>query len=151
MSVAFRRESDERTSRTQVRTTDRPRTQSGDPARAGVDRSRGRPAGYRPGDGFDRGSPRLAPRATLLAYPPDHRRSGARAGTGARSASAAASRSCSAAASGTVEIVGTDEADPAEGRIGFQAPLARAVIGAEVGETLEFGGKADAITVVRVG
>ena len=51
----------------------------------------------------------------------------------------------------TVEIVGTDEADPAEGRIGFQAPLARAVIGAEVGETLEFGGKADAITVVRVG
>jgi transcription elongation GreA/GreB family factor len=49
-----------------------------------------------------------------------------------------------------VEIVGGDEADPAEGRIGYQAPLARALIGAEVGETVEFGGKADAIKVVRI-
>ena len=46
-----------------------------------------------------------------------------------------------------VEIVGGDEADPAEGRIGYQAPLARALIGAQVGEMLEFGGKADAIEV----
>ncbi|WP_242183538.1 GreA/GreB family elongation factor [Sphingomonas sp. CARO-RG-8B-R24-01] len=50
----------------------------------------------------------------------------------------------------TVEIVGGDEAEPAEGRIGFQAPLARALIGAEVGECVEFGGKADAIEIVRV-
>ena len=49
-----------------------------------------------------------------------------------------------------VEIVGGDEADPAEGLIGYQAPLARALIGAEVGETVEFGGKADAIKVVRI-
>ena len=49
-----------------------------------------------------------------------------------------------------VEIVGGDEADPAEGRIGYQAPLARALIGAEVGETVEFCGKADAIKVVRI-
>ena len=49
-----------------------------------------------------------------------------------------------------VEIVGGDEADPAEGRIGYQAPLARALIGAEVGEMVEFGGKADAIKVVRI-
>jgi transcription elongation GreA/GreB family factor len=49
-----------------------------------------------------------------------------------------------------VEIVGGDEADPAEGRIGYQAPLARALIGAEVGETVAFGGKDDAIEVVRV-
>lgn len=49
-----------------------------------------------------------------------------------------------------VEIVGGDEADPAEGRIGYQAPLARALIGAEVGETVEFSGKADAIKVVRI-
>ena len=49
-----------------------------------------------------------------------------------------------------VEIVGGDEADPAAGRIGYQAPLARALIGAEVGETVEFGGKADAIKVVRI-
>lgn len=50
-----------------------------------------------------------------------------------------------------VEIVGGDEADPAEGRIGFHAPLARALIGAEAGETVEFGGKADAIEIVAVG
>lgn len=49
-----------------------------------------------------------------------------------------------------VEIVGGDEADPAEGRIGYQAPLARVLIGAEVGEMVEFGGKADAIKVVRI-
>jgi transcription elongation GreA/GreB family factor len=49
-----------------------------------------------------------------------------------------------------VEIVGGDEADPAEGRIGYQAPLARALIGAEVGETVAFGGKDDAIEVVHV-
>lgn len=51
----------------------------------------------------------------------------------------------------TVEIVGGDEANPADHKIGFQAPLARALIGAEVGEFLEFGGKADAIEVVAVG
>ncbi|WP_010215994.1 GreA/GreB family elongation factor [Sphingomonas sp. PAMC 26621] len=50
----------------------------------------------------------------------------------------------------TVQIVGGDEADPAAGRIGFQAPLARALIGAEVGETVAFGGKADAIAIMRV-
>ena len=50
----------------------------------------------------------------------------------------------------TVQIVGGDEADPAAGRIGFQAPLARALIGAEVGETVAFGGKADAIVIMRV-
>lgn len=51
----------------------------------------------------------------------------------------------------SVEIVGGDEADPAEGRIGFQAPLARALIGAEVGERVDFGGKEEAIEVVGVG
>lgn len=51
----------------------------------------------------------------------------------------------------TVDIVGGDEADPAEGRIGFQAPLARALIGAEVGERVDFGGKDEAIEVVGVG
>jgi transcription elongation GreA/GreB family factor len=48
----------------------------------------------------------------------------------------------------TVEIVGGDEADPAAGRIGYQAPLARALIGAEVGERVDFAGKAEAIEVV---
>ena len=51
----------------------------------------------------------------------------------------------------TVEIVGGDEADPAAGRIGFQAPLARALIGAEVGERVDFGGKEEAVEVVGVG
>ena len=48
----------------------------------------------------------------------------------------------------TVTIVGTDEADPATGRIGFQAPLARALIGGEPGETVEFNRIADAIEIV---
>lgn len=49
-----------------------------------------------------------------------------------------------------VEIVGGDEADPAKGRVGFQAPLAQALIGAEAGERLDFAGKADAIEVVAI-
>jgi transcription elongation GreA/GreB family factor len=36
----------------------------------------------------------------------------------------------------TIEIVGEDEADPAHGRISWAAPLARAVTGAEAGETV---------------
>lgn len=50
----------------------------------------------------------------------------------------------------SLAIVGTDEADPAAGRIAFSAPLARALIGAEAGETLEFGGKDDALEVVAI-
>lgn len=50
----------------------------------------------------------------------------------------------------TLEIVGDDEADPASGRISFSAPLARAVMGAEPGELLEFAGKDDAIEVLSV-
>ncbi|HEY3638494.1 MAG TPA: GreA/GreB family elongation factor, partial [Rhizomicrobium sp.] len=36
----------------------------------------------------------------------------------------------------TVEIVGQDEANPAEGRINWQSPLAKALLGTEVGETV---------------
>lgn len=50
----------------------------------------------------------------------------------------------------SVEIVGGDEADPAAGKIGYQAPLARALIGAEVGERVDFAGKDEAIEVVAV-
>jgi len=49
-----------------------------------------------------------------------------------------------------IEIVGFDESDPAAGRIAFSAPLARAMIGAEAGETVDFGGKADAIEIVAI-
>jgi transcription elongation GreA/GreB family factor len=50
----------------------------------------------------------------------------------------------------SVEIVGGDEADPAAGKIGYQAPLARALLGAEVGERVDFAGKDEAIEVVAV-
>lgn len=49
-----------------------------------------------------------------------------------------------------IDIVGDDEADPANGRISFSAPLARAMIGAEAGDTADFGGRADAIRVLSV-
>jgi transcription elongation factor GreB len=39
------------------------------------------------------------------------------------------------------QIVGVDEANPAEGRIAFVAPLARAVLGKRMGETIEFRGE----------
>ncbi|MGK2909598.1 MAG: GreA/GreB family elongation factor [Sphingobium sp.] len=51
----------------------------------------------------------------------------------------------------TLDFVGDDEADPAENRIAFSAPLARAMMEAGVGELLDFGGKAEAIDVLEVG
>lgn len=47
-----------------------------------------------------------------------------------------------------VTIVGHDEADPAAGRIAFTAPLGRALMGAETGETVAFQGRDDAITIL---
>jgi transcription elongation GreA/GreB family factor len=47
-----------------------------------------------------------------------------------------------------IDIVGHDEADPAADRIAFQAPLAKALIGAETGELVDFNGKAEAIEIV---
>ncbi|MEO5809024.1 MAG: GreA/GreB family elongation factor [Sphingomicrobium sp.] len=40
----------------------------------------------------------------------------------------------------TLDIVGHDESDPASGRIAFTAPLARAMLGAEAGDEVEFAG-----------
>jgi transcription elongation GreA/GreB family factor len=48
-----------------------------------------------------------------------------------------------------IDVVGHDEADPAADRIAFQAPLARALIGAEVGEKVDFNGKAEAIEILE--
>jgi transcription elongation GreA/GreB family factor len=45
-------------------------------------------------------------------------------------------------------IVGHDEADPAQGTIAFSAPLARAMMGAEVGEAMEYQGREDAIEIL---
>jgi transcription elongation GreA/GreB family factor len=49
-----------------------------------------------------------------------------------------------------IDLVGSDEAAPAENRIPFTAPLARAMIGAGVGDVLEFNGNDDAIQILAV-
>ncbi|MDF2386192.1 GreA/GreB family elongation factor [Nostoc ellipsosporum NOK] len=49
-----------------------------------------------------------------------------------------------------IDLVGHDEADPAADRLSFQAPLARALIGAEEGERVDFGGRAQAIEIVGI-
>jgi transcription elongation GreA/GreB family factor len=50
-----------------------------------------------------------------------------------------------------IDIVGHDEADPANGKIAFSAPLARALIGAGPGDFSDFAGKPDSIEIVSVG
>ncbi len=49
-----------------------------------------------------------------------------------------------------IDIVGDDEAEPAAGRISFSAPLARALIGACVGDLVDFAGRAEALEVVEI-
>ena len=51
----------------------------------------------------------------------------------------------------TFKIVGDDEADPAAGLISFTAPLSRAMLGAEPGEVLPFGGSPDALEILEIG
>lgn len=51
----------------------------------------------------------------------------------------------------TLEIVGHDEAEPANGRIAFNAPLAKAMIGASQGDWVDFGGVDEAVEVIAVG
>lgn len=48
----------------------------------------------------------------------------------------------------TIELVGSDEADPAAGRIAFTAPLAMAMIGLAPGECADFAGRRDALEIV---
>ena len=50
----------------------------------------------------------------------------------------------------TLTLVGDDEADPVAGLIAFSAPLARAMMEAEVGEFVAYGGKDDAIEIVAI-
>ncbi|TCM22160.1 GreA/GreB family transcription elongation factor [Novosphingobium sp. PhB165] len=49
-----------------------------------------------------------------------------------------------------VRIVGHDEADPAKGDLAFTAPLARALLGAEAGEFVDFNGQDEAIEVIEL-
>ena len=51
----------------------------------------------------------------------------------------------------TIELVGHDEADPASGKLSYTAPLARAVMGTEVGELVDFVGNVGAVEVVGIG
>ena len=50
-----------------------------------------------------------------------------------------------------IRIVGEDEADPAAGLLGLQAPLAQALIGAGEGDRVPFGVKEDAIEILSIG
>ncbi len=47
-------------------------------------------------------------------------------------------------------IVGDDEADPAAGLISYAAPLSRAMMDAEPGDLLAFGGKPDALEILTI-
>lgn len=47
-------------------------------------------------------------------------------------------------------IVGHDEADPAEGLISFAAPLSRAMMGAEIGDRLDFAGRPEEIEILAI-
>lgn len=49
-----------------------------------------------------------------------------------------------------VEVVGHDESDPAIGRIGFAAPLARALAGAAVGDEVELPAPVGLVTVTDI-
>lgn len=51
----------------------------------------------------------------------------------------------------TIMLVGDDEADPAAGLLSFTAPLSRALMDAETGDEIDFGGKPAAITVLGIG
>ena len=50
----------------------------------------------------------------------------------------------------TIALVGSDQADPAAGLVPFTAPLAMAMTGAEAGESVDFGGRADAIEILAI-
>jgi transcription elongation GreA/GreB family factor len=47
-----------------------------------------------------------------------------------------------------IAIVGSDEADPDAGLIAFTAPLAKAMIGAEIDDEVDFAGRDGAITIL---
>jgi transcription elongation GreA/GreB family factor len=50
----------------------------------------------------------------------------------------------------SITIVGDDEADPACGLLSFAAPLCRAMMGAEPGDLLDFGGKSEALEILAI-
>lgn len=49
-----------------------------------------------------------------------------------------------------IDVVGGDEADPANDRLAFSSPLARALIGAAEGERVDFNGAPEAIEILAI-
>jgi transcription elongation GreA/GreB family factor len=49
-----------------------------------------------------------------------------------------------------IEVVGHDESEPAANRIAFTAPLARALLNAEVGDEVDFAGCKQPLTVTSI-
>ncbi len=49
-----------------------------------------------------------------------------------------------------ITLVGHDEADPASGLLSFAAPLSRAMLRAEAGDLVAFGGREDAIEILSI-
>ena len=50
----------------------------------------------------------------------------------------------------TLDLVGHDESEPAANRIAFTAPLARALIGAEVGDEVDFEGADEPLLITAI-
>jgi transcription elongation GreA/GreB family factor len=50
----------------------------------------------------------------------------------------------------TIDIVGHDESEPTANRIAFTAPLARALLGANVGDDVEFAGAAEPLRITAI-
>ncbi len=50
-----------------------------------------------------------------------------------------------------IVLVGSDEADPAQGKLAYTAPLARAVMATAAGDWVDFHGEEAAIEVVAIG
>jgi len=50
----------------------------------------------------------------------------------------------------TITIVGDDQASPQAGLLAFSAPLCRAIMDAEPGERVAFGGRPDAIEIIAI-
>lgn len=51
---------------------------------------------------------------------------------------------------GTIDLVGHDESEPAAQRIAFTAPLARALVGSQVGDEVEFEGSDEPILIKAI-
>lgn len=50
----------------------------------------------------------------------------------------------------TIEVVGHDESEPAANRIAFTAPLARVLMGAKVGDEIDFAGADEPLCVTAI-